>query len=87
MNVPRGAFVYLAQAIKQVVHIPVIACQRINDPDLAEEIVREGKTDFVAMGCPFLADPELPKRLRKGDPKRFGLASLATRGVRMRLSP
>ena len=66
MNVPRGAFVYLAQAIKQVVNIPVIACQRINDPWLAEEIIREGKADFVAMGRPFLADPEFPQKAQEG---------------------
>lgn len=65
MNVPRGAFVYLAQASKQVVRVPVITCQRINDPWMAEEIVREEKADFVAMGRPFLADPEFPRKAQE----------------------
>ncbi|MGI6487642.1 MAG: hypothetical protein ACOX2B_04870 [Syntrophothermaceae bacterium] len=41
MDVPEGAYVYLAQGIKQAVDVPVAACNRINDPWLAEQILRE----------------------------------------------
>jgi 2,4-dienoyl-CoA reductase-like NADH-dependent reductase (Old Yellow Enzyme family)/thioredoxin reductase len=66
MCVPRGNFVYLAQAIKQVTKIPVAANGRINDVRLADRIIAEGKADFIAMGTPLIADPELPNKAREG---------------------
>jgi 2,4-dienoyl-CoA reductase (NADPH2) len=66
MSVPRGAFVYLAEEIKKVVNIPVVAAYRINDPILAEQILAEGKADLIGMGRALLADPELPKKAREG---------------------
>ncbi len=66
MNVPPGAYAYLASGIKQVVSIPVIACNRINTPDLAEEILQGGKADFIGMARPLLADPELPNKAMSG---------------------
>jgi 2,4-dienoyl-CoA reductase (NADPH2) len=65
MCVPRGNFVYLAQAIKQVVDIPVAANIRINDPRLADQIITEGKADLIAMGTPLIADPDLPNKARE----------------------
>jgi len=62
MSVPRGHFVYLAQAIKEAVGIPVAANIRINDPLLAEQVVAEGRADLVAMGTPLIADPYLPRK-------------------------
>jgi len=66
MSVPRGAFVYLAEDIKKVVNIPVIAANRINDAILAEKILSEGKADLVGMARALLADPELPNKAREG---------------------
>jgi len=66
MSVPRGAFVYLAQAMKEAVDVPVITVGRINDPILADQILREGKADLVATGRAFLADPEWPKKASEG---------------------
>lgn len=66
MMVPRGGFVYLAAGIKEVVNIPVIASHRINDPVLADNIIKEGKADMVAMARPLIADPELPKKAKEG---------------------
>ena len=60
-----GCRVYLAEAIKKVVDIPVIASGKIGDPALAEEVIKEGKADLVAMGRPLLADPELPNKAAK----------------------
>lgn len=71
MNVPPGAYVYLAYGIKQVVSIPVIACNRINTPDLAEEILQEGKADFIGMARPLMADPELPNKAKAGHPEQI----------------
>lgn len=66
MCVPRGAFVYLAEGIKQVVSIPVATGNRINDPVLAEHILVEGKADLIAMATPLIADPFLPNKAREG---------------------
>ena len=62
MSVPRGNFVYLADEIKKVVKIPVIAAYRINNPILADSIIAQGKADLIGMGRALLADPELPNK-------------------------
>lgn len=66
MSVPRGAFVYLAEAIKQTVAVPVIAGYRINQPRLAESIVAENRADFVGMARALIADPDFPNKARDG---------------------
>ena len=66
MDVPRGTYVYLADGIRQTVEIPVIACNRINNPFLAEQILINGQADMVGMGRPFLTDPEWPKKAAEG---------------------
>jgi len=55
----------LAEKIKSAVNVPVIAVGKIN-PELAEQIIESGRVDFVAMGRPLLADPELPRKLKEG---------------------
>jgi 2,4-dienoyl-CoA reductase (NADPH2) len=57
MRVPRGSFVWAAELLKQHVSIPVSATNRINTPELAEEIISTGKADAVSLARPFLADP------------------------------
>ncbi|MBP1760247.1 MAG: NADH:flavin oxidoreductase, partial [Firmicutes bacterium] len=69
MNVPPGAYAYLAHGIKSAVSIPVIACNRINTPELAERILAEGLADFIGMARPLLADPELPTKAMNGHSK------------------
>ena len=64
--VPRSAYVYLAQGVKSAVSVPVIASNRINDPQLAEDILREGQADLVTMARGLIADPELPNKAREG---------------------
>jgi len=66
MAIPRGCHVPLAEGIKAVVSIPVIAVGRINDPVLANEIVASGKADLVAMGRALIADPDLPRKAMEG---------------------
>jgi 2,4-dienoyl-CoA reductase (NADPH2) len=55
-----------AAAVKEVVDVPVIAVGRIHDPERAEKILADGRADFIAMGRPLLADPDLPHKLRSG---------------------
>lgn len=66
MAMPRGFLVPHARAIKEAVRIPVFAVGRINDPRLAEQILREGSADFIAMGRALLADPHLPNKAQAG---------------------
>jgi 2,4-dienoyl-CoA reductase (NADPH2) len=60
-----------AAAVKQVVDVPVIAVGRIHDPAGAERILSDRRADFVAMGRPLLADPQLPRKLRSGQAHRI----------------
>jgi NADPH-dependent 2,4-dienoyl-CoA reductase/sulfur reductase-like enzyme len=62
MWLPRGFMVPLAQGIKEVTNIPVIAVGRINDIRLAEEIVEKGQADLVSIGRALIADPEFPQK-------------------------
>jgi len=69
MNVPQGAFVYAAEALKQVVDIPVAANIRINDPVMADRILADKKADIIAMCSALMADPFLPEKARQGRPE------------------
>lgn len=55
-SVPRAAFVDYTAKVKKHVAVPVIASNRINMPDTAEEILASGQADMVQMARPFLAD-------------------------------
>ncbi len=57
-QVPRGAWREQTARLKSVVGIPVSASNRINTPELAEEILAHGDADLVSMARPFLADPD-----------------------------
>ncbi len=67
-SVPRGCNVPLAAEIRRAVEIPVLVAGRINNPELAEEILAEGKADFVDFGRALLADPDFPRKARHGAP-------------------
>lgn len=66
--VPQGCYVANADAIKKAIggKVPIIVVGRIKDPVAAEEILRTGKADLVAMGRALLADPELPNKVAQG---------------------
>ncbi len=66
MHVPRKAYAYLAQGIRRAVSVPVIASNRINDPGLGEEVLREGQADLVTMARALLSDPDLPNKSLQG---------------------
>ncbi len=63
---PHGCNVHLAEAVKNAVSIPVAVVGGINDPAMAEQIVAEGKADFVALGRQALADPDFPIKALTG---------------------
>jgi 2,4-dienoyl-CoA reductase-like NADH-dependent reductase (Old Yellow Enzyme family)/thioredoxin reductase len=55
-----------AQAIKDVVDIPILCVGRINTPRLAEFVIATGRADIVSMGRALNADPELPNKAAEG---------------------
>lgn len=61
--------VWAAEAIKKVVHVPVIASGSITLPEYAEEIIASGKGDFVGLGRPLWADPEWPLKAMEDRPE------------------
>jgi len=65
--VPFAHFIENTAAIKSVVNIPVIAVGRINDPLMAESVLRQGKCDLVTMARSSLADPEMPNKVARGE--------------------
>lgn len=66
ISYPQGWKRHLAKAIKKAVNIPVIACDVIRKPDMAEAILTEDNLDFVALGRAQLADPEWGNKAKKG---------------------
>ena len=63
---PRGCMVDMAEMVKKVVNIPVIAVGKLGYPDLAEEVLQQGKADFICLGRALLADPEWPLKVKEG---------------------
>ncbi|MFC1905094.1 FAD-dependent oxidoreductase [Chloroflexota bacterium] len=63
---PPGCTVDLAEEVKKVVNIPVIAVGRLGYPELAERVLQEGKADFIALGRGLLADPEWATKVKQG---------------------
>ena len=66
MGTPHGAYVYLAEGIKEVVKVPVFCIGRIVDPGMAEEIVTQKRADMVGMTRANMADPELANKTKEG---------------------
>jgi 2,4-dienoyl-CoA reductase-like NADH-dependent reductase (Old Yellow Enzyme family)/thioredoxin reductase len=66
MYYPRGCFIHLAAAVKQVTKLPVIGVGRIVDMEMAERFLQEGKADIIYMGRQLTADPETPKKYFEG---------------------
>ena len=64
--VPRGAFASVTGKLKPEVGIPLVATNRINTVQVANEIVANGDADMVSMARPFLADAEFPLKAMQG---------------------
>lgn len=64
--VPRAAFTWVTKAVKGSVSIPLVTTNRINMPEVAEEVLSRGDADMVSMARPFLADAELVKKSAEG---------------------
>ena len=66
MYMPKGYMTELAGKAKEAVTIPVLAGGRMNDPEIAENAVREGKIDGIVLGRAALADPFYPNKVLSG---------------------
>ncbi|MCU1756032.1 NADPH-dependent 2,4-dienoyl-CoA reductase [Pseudomonas helleri] len=65
-KVPRGAFSKVTAKLRGSVSVPLITTNRINTPEIAEQILAEGDADMVSMARPFLADPEFVNKAAAG---------------------
>ena len=65
-SVPRKAFAWVTKKLMGKVGIPVITSNRINMPDVAEEVLAEGCADMVSMARPFLADADFVNKAAEG---------------------
>ncbi|MGW2816553.1 oxidoreductase [Streptomyces sp. NPDC001415] len=65
-SVPRGAYTWVTKKLMGSVSIPLITSNRINTPEVAEQLLAEGRADMVSMARPFLADPEFVAKASAG---------------------
>lgn len=71
--VPPGSFSPVTQHLKPHISIPVITSNRINTPELANNILETGMADMVSMARPFLADPHFVEKAKRGEPKAINV--------------
>ena len=69
--VPRRAFSWVTKKLMKEVEIPLITSNRINTPEVAESLIKEGYADLVSMARPFLADPEFVIKSFEGRSKEI----------------
>ncbi|WP_339510376.1 NADPH-dependent 2,4-dienoyl-CoA reductase [Pseudomonas sp. RL_15y_Pfl2_60] len=65
-KVPRAAFTKVTAKLRGSVSIPLITTNRINTPEIAEQVLAEGDADMVSMARPFLADPDFVNKAAEG---------------------
>jgi 2,4-dienoyl-CoA reductase (NADPH2) len=65
-KVPRGAWAWVTQRLMGKVSVPLVATNRINTPELAEQLLAEGACDMVSMARPFLADADFVRKASEG---------------------
>lgn len=63
----KGCFTSMTAEIKKAVSIPVIAQGRLQDPEVAEKVLADGKADFVAIGRGWIAEPDWVNKVKAGD--------------------
>ena len=65
-DVPMGHWLYIAEAVKKAVNVPVMMAFRQFLPHIPEKAISQGQIDFVEMCRPMIADPEFPNKAREG---------------------
>ncbi|MGX5173878.1 oxidoreductase [Aliikangiella sp. IMCC44653] len=70
-SVPRANFAWVTEKIKPHINIPLITTNRINTPEVANEVIAQGKADLVSMARPFLADPDFMQKAKLGQSEKI----------------
>ncbi|WP_423679036.1 FAD-dependent oxidoreductase [Undibacterium sp. WLHG33] len=65
-KVPRAAYAWVTQKLKGHVNIPLVATNRINTPEVAEQLLADNFCDMVSMARPLLADPLFMRKAEQG---------------------
>ena len=65
-SVPRAAFAWVTKKLMGEVSIPLVTSNRINTPEVAEQVLAEGCADMVSMARPFLADADFVRKAAEG---------------------
>jgi 2,4-dienoyl-CoA reductase (NADPH2) len=65
-KVPRAAFTWVTARFREELSVPVVTSNRINTPEVAEEVLARGDADMVSMARPFLADPDFVNKAATG---------------------
>jgi 2,4-dienoyl-CoA reductase (NADPH2) len=68
-SVPRGAYTWVTKKVMGAVSIPLVTTNRINTPELAEQLLAEGHADMVSLARPMLADPDFVAKAAAGRPE------------------
>lgn len=79
-SVPRKAFTWITERIKQHISIPVITTNRINTPEVAEQILSSGQADMVSMARPFLADAEFVNKAKDNNSDQINTCIACNQG-------
>ena len=78
--VPRAAFTWVTARLKPSVSIPLIASNRINTPEQAEQVLADGEADMVSMARPFLADAQFINKAKNGRASRINTCIACNQG-------
>lgn len=65
-SVPRGAYTWVTQRLMGAVSVPLVTSNRINTPEIAEQLLAEGRADLVSLARPFLADADFVAKAAAG---------------------
>jgi 2,4-dienoyl-CoA reductase (NADPH2) len=65
-RVPRAAFAGVTGRLREALSLPMITSNRINMPQVAEQVLTDGLADITSMGRPMLADPEFARKAHDG---------------------
>ena len=79
-QVPRAAFRALTAKMRAELDIPVIASNRINTPEEAEDLLAAGDADLVSMARPLLADADFVNKAAAGEPEAINTCIACNQG-------
>ncbi|MFF4759253.1 FAD-dependent oxidoreductase [Streptomyces sp. NPDC001292] len=68
-SVPRGAYAFATKKLMGRVSVPLVTTNRINTPEVAEQLLADGYADMVSVARPMLADPDFVAKAAAGRPE------------------